>query len=73
MSKRPATSEITPKCVKRIEKTDIISKMVKTFVSTEAEVDKGSEEEIDYFDESESLHVVIISVSFLPVQMTKPS
>ncbi|KAG1858604.1 hypothetical protein C8R48DRAFT_674190 [Suillus tomentosus] len=58
MSKRPATSEIAPKRVKRIKKTDTISKMAKAFVSTEAEVDKGSEEEIDYFDENDEAFVV---------------
>lgn len=60
MSKRPATSEIAPgassKRVKRVNQTDAILNMVKTFISTEAEVDKGSEEEeIDYSEAGESL------------------
>jgi hypothetical protein len=64
MSKQPATSEIAPgassKRVKRVNQTDAILKKVKTFVSTEAEVDKGSESEIDYSEAGESLDRVYV-------------
>jgi hypothetical protein len=65
MSKRPATSEIAPgassKHVKRVNQTDAILKMAKTFISTEAEVDNGSEEEeIDHSEAGESLDRVYV-------------
>lgn len=49
--------------------------MVKTFISTEAEVDKGSEEEeIDYSEAGESLdRVYVYKCLILPIQMMKPS
>ncbi|KAG1717282.1 uncharacterized protein EDB91DRAFT_1259934 [Suillus paluster] len=59
MSKWPATSEIAPKAsFKRVKQTDVILKMVKMFVSTEAEVDKWSGEEIDYSEEDDEAFVV---------------
>ncbi|KAG2115327.1 uncharacterized protein F5147DRAFT_769787 [Suillus discolor] len=62
MSKRPAASKIAPgassKRVKRVNQTDAILKKVKTFISTEAEVDKGSESEIDYSEADDEAFVV---------------